>query len=1098
MKKAFLSILFLITGYLLISQEKIEKLDVSAIIDNCNLLEEKGDFENALKELGNIPQNDSAYLSALTTKAYYLINLEKYEEAIQVCNEGIDSPFHPFKYYFLLNKASALLSLRNYDAALQVYDEMLVKYPKNYKLYYNKGLVYNGMEKFEEAVNMFQKSITFNPYYANSHLKLGVICFQEQHITQAMMCLSMYLLLNPDGENSFNILSAYNNMVETQNESEKHPDVTVSPDDESFEELDLIIGNYAALDKKYKISNKMLLPIIKQNHAMINKLSDYEGNGGFWDKYYVPFYKFIGENDLFDVYSYTIAFSVENPKYKSIVDKHINDIKSFMPVFRNEWGNIMGKNEVIVDGKTTSINYYYDNSKIEGMGKIENEFPVGPWEIYNDYGGLSGKGEFDKDGKKQGVWLFYDKNGNLFKKEDNNHGLLTNDYYTYFENEKVHFFAQYKNDTLHGKYQEYNEKGALIEESIYVDGKIEGEYLVYFPIGKEYIQYKIPYQNGLLEGVVYEYYSNGQLESETPFKADKKSGLETDYFPNGQIQSTANYVDGKLEGPFTDYYFNGNIKSTGNCVDGNNEGLWKEYYTDGSLKEESFYSKGRLDEVLKQYDHDGILYCEYIYRKGEVIAYKCYDKKGEVIKEGKKQKGEFYYEGHDPNGNIVAEGLYDISGGKMEEWKYYTQNQYLSSTSFYTENNLDGKTKYFFTNGEISKVIPYKNDSLEGYYTEYYLSKQLKEQGWYSQDNLEGLWCSYLPDGQLESTNYYTNGKLYGLAEVFATNGKIRSKYAYQDNVMLTEYHYTPDGNVYEEIDLIVDSTNYKLINKFVNGNVSSCYQMLYGIKHGKYSGYFFNGQLRVTGEYLNGERNGEWTWYHENGQIETVGTYVLDSRVGLWKEFHENGKIKSESTYVAGYQVGTETYTNEEGIVYQTLEYQDGDLNGEVVFYSEGGKLQLIRYYQFGTLVGYSYLNTDGERLPMIHIENETGKIISYFDNGNIAREMEYVDGKFHKGYKEYYYNGALCEEHHYEYGDRQGFDKTYYPDGTPKEERYYDQDLINGEFKKFHPNGQLKEMLPFTFGNINGLGSTYDESGKLIKETLYFDGEVFSEKKF
>jgi antitoxin component YwqK of YwqJK toxin-antitoxin module len=1075
----------------------MEWVDIDKIWQEAADFESKGEYEDALAKINKIPSDDSSYISSLTSKSYYLINTEKYKEAIAVSEEGLKSKYQTFHYYFTLNKIAGLLGLEDYDKSLVALDEALKTYPKNHKLYYNKGVCYEGLKKYSKAAEMYQKSITYNPFYAKNHLRLAILCYDEHLITQAMMCLNMYLLCNPDGEGAFEILNSYNNMVKSKNDEKKHPGVSISKDDKSFEEIDLIINNYAALNKKYKIDNKILIPVIKQNHAMIGQLKDYEGNGGFWDKHYVPFYKWVDKNDLFNSFAYTIAFSVQNEKYKAIVNKNISKIKDFIPKYQKEWKRIAGENQEIIDGKKTTVQYLYNGAQIEGYGAYRENITVGKWIVFNGNGGIASEGTFDDEGKKHGKWNWYNKEGGISEQGEYEHGTLINEYLVYHDNGVLNIRAHYKEGKLEGNYKKYKTNGALIENLNYTDGEYDGEYLSYHDLGKGFIEYKIPYIKGKIEGEVIEYYADGKVKTKMNFKDNKKVGTSTVYYRNGEIDTKKEYVDGALTGDYEEYHYSGKLYQKGNYLDNNLTGDWQTYYDDATLATETFYVKGMADGIYKKYDRDGKIQNGYTYRKGEIIAYQFYNKKGEIIKEDKKKGGEFFYEGHAPNGNIINEGMYDISGGKEGEWKFYSENHVLETKQTLKENKLQGVSTNYHENGTIKNLTTYNNDTLEGYYSSFYINKQMYQQGWYHKGELSGEWLTYYADGKLKQRNYYTNGKSYGFSENYAGNGKLESKYFYFEDIIKKEYYYNPAGELIEEINIDVDSADYNLTNKFVTGKLSSSYQMRYNKRHGKFISNYFSGNRYCDGIYFNGDENGYWKWYHENGKLYKEGKYNHGSKDGVWKTYHENGKINKESTYLSGAAIGTEKTYNEQGVLTQSREFKSNTEHGELNFYSEAlGKLQLTRHYNYGTLIGYSYLDKTGKKVPMIPITNETVKIEAYFDNGKPSRVMEVRNGNFVNTYKEYYYSGQIFEDQLYEDDERKGIIKSYFPDGKVMTEKEYFLGNLIGVSKEYYANGQLKEETEYANNAKNGFSKFYDASGKLIKEKSYFDGEVFSEK--
>ncbi len=1095
--KQVLFILSFLLSNIIFGQEKVELIDVNDITSKILAFEKDGEYQKALDELEKVPKNDSAYFSFLTSKSYYQVQLGNYEEAIKLSEEGLSSTDHDLYYYFILNNAVSYLNLKQYQKSIEQYDKALEMFPKNYLFYYNKGVAYEGLNKFDEASKMYQISISCNPYYANSHLKLGNLCYQQHLIAQAMMCFDMYLLLNPDGENSINVLTFSNNMVAKKNENEKVPNVKISVDDDSFEEIDLIINNYAALSKSYKINNKIDLALVKQNHALFNQLKTYKGNGGFWDKYYVPFYLYVN-NSYFDPFVYTICYSAKNEKLKAIVDKNITEIKSFIAAYQKKWLEILELQEDVVDGNLKPVHTLYVDGKIDGFGEYKNNKEFGKWTFFRSNGSISGIGYYDENGEKTGKWTWFNKKGDRDETAVYKDGKPNGEYYYYFDNGKVNIHSSYMDGKLSGDYEKYNEEGALKEKYTNVDGNIDGKYLSFYPIGKGFTEYKIPYKKGKIEGTAYQYFPDGKIQNEIAFKDGNINGTDKKYYYNGQLEYKKEYKENLLVGEYVEYHPNGNVSTSGICVDGFYEGPFNIFYPNNKIESELNYSKGKIVGIMKNYDTDGKLHYEFTYRDGEIIAYKFYSKNGDILKEAKKQKGEFYYVGYAPDGNITSEGLYDISGGKKGNWKFYTRNKVLETNEFLTDGQLNGEHTNYYKNGKISNISTYMNDTLNGYYSSFYSQGQLKQQGWYLKGQAVGLWISYFVDGTIESKDYYSNDKLNGLQENYNVDGKLSYKNEYDRGKLIHEYYYDQTGNLVEDINLIKDSASYQLVNIYTNGKVQNNFSMLYKVRNGLYKGYYFDGAPKADGNYLNGEKSGEWKWYHSNGKIETKGTYLYGNKDGIWTDYFENGKVESETPYFFGKREGIEKTFNDAGVLVQTRQFENDVLNGEVVFFSEEGKHQLTRFYINGKIIGYSYFDKTGNKIPMIPIENETAKVVGYFDNGKISREFEMVNGNFINKYNEYYYTGQLFEEQTYQDDNRQGLNKQYFPDGKVKLERNFNQDIQHGESKEYFADGKVKKIIPYLNGVINGTVKTYDTTGKLILEETYFDDEVIAMKKY
>ena len=70
--------------------------------------------------------------------------------------------------------------MKKFDKAIENYNDALKVYPKNYLLWYNKGVTSKNQENYDEAVACFKTSMTLNPFYKNTHIQLGDIFFKQK------------------------------------------------------------------------------------------------------------------------------------------------------------------------------------------------------------------------------------------------------------------------------------------------------------------------------------------------------------------------------------------------------------------------------------------------------------------------------------------------------------------------------------------------------------------------------------------------------------------------------------------------------------------------------------------------------------------------------------------------------------------------------------------------------------------------------------------------------------------------------------------------------------------------------------------------------
>lgn len=1092
MKKILFPLIYLFS-LSVFTQEKLPFIDIEEIQQQAYAGTQEGDFKKTVELLEKIPANDSVYCSSLVSRTYYLLQLEKYDEVISLSNEGLNGDCEESDLYFYINRGVAYESMEQYDLAIQTFDQGLKKYPKYAQLWFNKGVVLEKKGELNKAITHYQQSILLNPRYARPHLRLANICYNQNKLAQAMMAFNMYLLLEPEGSSTLAVLSSLNEKVSVKNPNTPDPDLQISEDEDSFEMIDLILDNRIALNSGYETGNKIKVPVINQNHALLDQLKSYEGENGFWAATYVPFYQWVEANGHFNSFAYTLLYSTTNPDYQKIINSERENLISFVDQAYPKWMEIISTGDFRIVEEEQGMYYNYSGNYLEAVGKLDNNTVTGSWTFYNSNGSFSGTGHFDQEGKRDGNWIWYYTDGTVKETAVFKNGRLEGENKFNFPNGNPKYIAQFKNDELEGQYLLYNEQGAMLQKKHFKAGKLDGIYNGYFAVGEEIPEFYVEYKDGELNGVVREYYSNGAVYMEYMATNGSKVGTEKSYYPNGVLYTEINYTNGELQGPYKKYHDNGQLRETGTYVDNELEGSVKLFYPDGTLEEDLTYVKGKIQGPYKTYARDGKLHLEYEYNKGEIIAYKFYDKAGNIISEGRKRRGEFDFKGFNPYGQNSSEGRYNVSGGKTGNWKYYTKNGVLLTSANYNEDVLDGEYVDYYPNGDKKTLIHYNNGVLEGYYADYHPNGKIATQGWYKNDTRRGEWQTYHIDGTPESVLYYHKNQIHGLQQYLSRSGKLYIRTMYKFGEPQYQEHFDINGNMYCKEDYIPRTTKYIVSNTYVNGtpNIETTY--VNGVRHGPYVHYTFNGKKRLSGNYLNGKKHGNWTWYFENGEPETISNYILDELDGEYISYYENGRPEFKYQYNLGKKTGTWYTYYDNGSTNTVTTYLDDETHGRKEFYCPEGNLQLVRLYEHGRLMGYTYLGTDQAEVTPIPLENETGIITAYYPNGKIAREMEYKNGQRVNSYKAYYISGQLENEIHYIDGYYDGTLKEYYPNGNVKVEMPYVYDKLHGTVKKYYENGTLKEEITYLNHSKEGDARYYNENGERIKTEKYFEGEIY-----
>lgn len=1072
------------------SQEKVPFIDYDEIIQKISN-EESND--KILGLITTLNKNDSAYYSLLISKSYYLLKLKKYEEALNVVNEGINSNYEHSKANFYANKGVALSSLNRSDEALKNYNEGLKIYPKNYLLWYNKGFVLEATGKLNEAVNAYKTAITLNPIYTEPHLQIGNIYYKQERLTQALMCFNMYLLLEPDADGASSVLNSLNNLVKSKNSNKRDLTITLDDEDDSFEDIDLVLSSKVAFNTNYKTGNPINIALVKQNHAMIEQLKNFEGNGSFWDETYLPFYKWIALNNKFDNFIYTLTYATENAYYQKIIKKNTEEITAFLSALKIKWTNNVSKNKIFFNGKQQDVIYEYRDSYVDAIGNYKDGNAVGFWQFYNKSGRLTAEGNFDDYGDRTGKWTWYSSFNKIKEIAIYKDGLLEGKNFLFHENGKKYINAIYENDSLSGQYEYFNKKGALVQRKYFKYGKVDGIYKSYFGVGEKLLEFLIPYKNGEVDGEVLEYYANGDLYAKSYYVAGEKNGLETVYHYNKNISSEINYINDEVSGSYKTFHSNGKLNEIGQSLEGDYTGAWKTYYSDGTLESESTYKKGSLSDLYKYYDTDGKLYYDYIYRKGKIIAFTFYNKDATILKRGKKKGGEFYYEGFSSKGNKTIEGLYDISGGKVGEWKFYTNNGVLKNKGNFKDDKITGAYFSYFKNGKIDNITTYKEDIIDGYYVGYHVNGQMSTQGWYKEGNQHGEWIYYNLDGSLDAINFYHNGALNGTQESYGVGGQLIGTTFYKFGDLISEEIFGKDKTLLEKIEFTSKENEYKITSNHYNENIKTIISYVNEMKHGNYKVFYFSGNKKVTGSYHNDEQNGLWTWFYENGKIESKASYLNGKLQGKVINYAKNGTIEGDYTFENDLETGKSFTFYKTGVKASETEYYEGKKHGKKIVYDALGKVQLIRFYKHGEIIGYSYLDKSGIEIAMIPLSRESGQIKAFFDNGKPSIHMEYKFGEIVDSFKSYSYNGNKESESPYVNGKYFGLVKKYFLNGKVREETTYKYGEKDGEKITYYENGNKKEEFMFTNGKEHGMAIFYDEAGKIKTKKEYFNGKIY-----
>ena len=126
------------------------------------------------------------------------------------------------------------------------------------------------------------------------------------------------------------------------------------------------------------------------------------------------------------------------------------------------------------------------------------------------------------------------------------------------------------------------------------------------------------------------------------------------------------------------------------------------------------------------------------------------------------------------------------------------------------------------------------------------------------------------------------------------------------------------------------------------------------------------------------------------------------------------------------------------------------------------------------------------------IEFKNLTETAVIYDkDNNSMKMEIKYKDNSLKNGTARSYTNNKLVQEMVFE-NSTAILLREYHDNGNLAAEL-----PANGEAKTYYENGKVKESIPIKNGKREGVGKEYDETGKVIKETLYRNDKEMKKAK-
>ena len=1092
-----LTLLFCLFFSVIYAQDNNPLIASRPIIETAVKKYDEGLYKEAIALYKKIPRSDTNYVWALYELGMSYTADSQFTEALKVYTEGLSIKQEREREPDLYNNYASLIDdMGDHEKALAIYDTAIAKYPTYSPLMLNKATTLLKLNRSVEAESLLQKNLLINPYSISSHYMLGLAALQQGKIVQSFISYFSYLMMSPDGRYFQNCINNLSVIANNRDDIRPFIDNRKESPSESYQLLEQIILSKIALDKNYKSLVKLDDAICRQIQVLFEKMEYNASDNDFWMQYYIPLYKKLFEEKKFETYVYYIFSNVNiesiqsyNKKNKKEKDALISEIVAYL-------NDIRVTRELFFENrKIASTRYIISDGAVSGKGTYasDGEKLVGPWEFYYPAGNLRSAGKYNNNGEQEGTWTFYYQNGSKRVIENYVNGQLEGEAIFYFEN------------------------GNLSSRILYHDNKEEGESISFYLSGSD--RTKENYKNGKLDGEKRIYYTNGMLHYIENYVADSLAGKAISYHQNGLLESTSNYANGKIDGPIKGYHENGQLSYEGqynndeisgtwkryhengqlkaieNYVNGLMEGEYIEYYDNGKKSQQGVFKNGKSDGDLSYFDDDGILYSILTYDKEMLKTARYFDKTGKQISASNVVNKKMNLVTYRPDGTKRSQLNYNEKGeAEGVETIYYPSGK-VSETNNYVDGLLQGTSVTYHLNGKKSLEVEYTEHKKNGYYKTFHSNGKVSYEGWFQDGESQGNWITTDELGTIMMQTATLNSETHGVSQEFWPNGKLQEETINQHGWVKTYTQFDTTGKVIHKIDLSNGTGKYTMVH--LNGKLYAEADYIKGSLDGIYKYYYFDGSPFSISYYKRGLRDSIYKQYFYGGQLQTSGQFRMGEKTGTWTNYKENGKKYTSEQYLNGEVHGKRLYYFDNGKTDTEVSYESGSREGWLSKFDSTGALIYKIKYDNDLPISYTYSGKDGQLIPEIPFINNSGKLTSYYANGNLSATLEFSDGHFVGSLKYYHSNGKIRSESTEQYGESEGPMREFYPDGQLKAEWIYSGDNPHGKYTTYNSKGVKIEEGTYYNGELNGPVKYYKENGQLKETRIYYFGTLLDVKK-
>lgn len=1116
MKKTFLFICLSLFAFALCGQNtknlKVIKNSEKIIRKGINAADQ-GKFDDAIALYNQVPYGDPNYEYAQYEKAYALELSERYHEAIQILTELTENPScsQPMANIYT-ELGNCYDNLEDYEKAVAYYDKGLETNPYYFHLHFNKGVSLLRQEKYVEALECFKTSMFLSPAHQGSHFQYGMTCLRLGYTVPGIMALNYSTLINPSTQYTILALRVLNEIYESgvgsfnaDNHFSLHEDYKEL--NKYYEEVVKKLNLSIISQKKERCLSKIDHDVTRGNQIVFQNVQVRPNSHAVEDQLYIPFFKQVMENKLFNTLCY-YQFSntdIENGKVSAKANKMTKELDAFQQIIVDHLEEVIEKG--LNQDNPDDIHYMYDRFNLNAWGKAST----------------------NSDGKlvQQGDWTTIDRTGQLDELNPYKDGEFDGVGYGYENNRKVaevQFSKGMKNGFLRTyAHHPFGNESVLTFETSAVNGKIQGRYRRFYDSGIIAMDCTVGSDENLV-GESRAYDEQGHLVSVENYVDGELSGVQNSYYPNGQLQGTYETDNTSTPHPFVRYYPNGRIYTQGFITNNKRTGNYTDRYPDGTLKNSySYNDKEELDGEDVYYYPNGKMWSKMTYKDGKPDGDRTeYDYDGKPVvtyhlKDGQVTSAETYM----PDGSVRATTT--LKDKHITTETYTSTGRQLGTNVRNAKLEFDGKQVFYFPNGDIYQENNFKKGERNGVCKEYYRSGQVFAYSEYKNDALNGLSIRYFDDKAhtVASECQYRNDTMVGANYTYLEDGTLSNKELYdEEGKLIYCAYYMPNGKMsrelryYNGMPILISTfdTDGKLVHRDT---------VLFGNGHSDF--YYPNGNIEVSREIKGGKPDGTITRYTLDGKVLHTGQNLSNSRMGVNKSFFPTGEVEDSASVtldiVDGYYlsydplgrlVSSTYYGGNTNPQHPTYFYPDGKMlsegnklldesHGPMSLFAPDGKTVLMEIiFDHDWAYQYRFRQPDGQMSEAKLIPKEHTRVTACYPNGKTGLVVEFENGYRNGNFVIYYPNGQAAYSTQFVNDKIDNQETFFYPNGKISVLQTYDLGDLHGALEYYYENGQKAYEGNYYHGLEHGDFKKYDKNGKLIHKVTMYYGRCTADERY